>query len=320
MEAYNKKGAFMSRVFGFSTEEIDTATRKLQNLRDELKTLTTLDKTVSSVPTRKVGVTVDPEEQKLRLAKIKKDAETKMVLQKEGKAFIQSATKTQEEIADIEATALAQRLQNVGDFTAATEVLDARRTQKAAEQEAIRAANFTSTLNTISTLATNKNKELATIGKAAAIAQASIDTYAAANKALASAPPPWNFGLAALVVTAGLANVANMASYAVGGPIDRTGPALVHAGEFVLSANVVKAIKEGTPTSGLNNGGVSSGGGGTSVSYSPVIQINGGVNKENVREVCKQISDAARKGMTEALDLSRVVYKQGAKRSGETAL
>lgn len=102
-----------------------------------------------------------------------------------------------------------------------------RQEQTLAEKKAHdeRAANFSSTLNTISTLATNKNKELAAIGKAAGIAQASIDTYAAANKALASAPPPFNFVLAAAVVAAGLVNVAKIASFAQGGVMTSGGPA-----------------------------------------------------------------------------------------------
>jgi DNA repair exonuclease SbcCD ATPase subunit len=43
--------------------------------------------------------------------------------------------------------------------------------------------------------------------KGMAIAQALIDTYQSANVALKSAPPPWNFALAAANVAAGIANV-----------------------------------------------------------------------------------------------------------------
>ena len=48
--------------------------------------------------------------------------------------------------------------------------------------------------------------------KAFAIAEAIASTYLAANKALASAPPPFNYALAASVVAAGLANVAKIAT------------------------------------------------------------------------------------------------------------
>lgn len=74
-----------------------------------------------------------------------------------------------------------------------------------------RAKNFQSTMQFISTLASSENSELAAIGKAAAITSATISTYEAANKALASAPPPFSFALAAATVAAGLANVATIA-------------------------------------------------------------------------------------------------------------
>ena len=74
-----------------------------------------------------------------------------------------------------------------------------------------REANFKSSMDTIATLSTSGNKELAAIGKAAAITNATIDGYAAVQKALASAPPPFNFALAAVVGVAAAANVAKIA-------------------------------------------------------------------------------------------------------------
>lgn len=55
------------------------------------------------------------------------------------------------------------------------------------------------------------------VAQIAAIADATVHTYMAANKALASAPPPWNYALAAGVVAAGLANVARISSTRFGG-------------------------------------------------------------------------------------------------------
>ncbi len=49
-------------------------------------------------------------------------------------------------------------------------------------------------------------------GKAFAIAQATIDTWAAANKALAAGPPPWNFIMMGAVIAEGLANIAKIVS------------------------------------------------------------------------------------------------------------
>ena len=94
-----------------------------------------------------------------------------------------------------------------------------------------RAANFASTMSFISSLSTSKNKELASIGKAASLATAYIDTYAAANKALASAPPPWNFALAAAVTAAGLANVGAILSHATGADYNVDRPMIFRAGE-----------------------------------------------------------------------------------------
>jgi beta-phosphoglucomutase-like phosphatase (HAD superfamily) len=81
-------------------------------------------------------------------------------------------------------------------------LLDDMRKQREADQ--------VNTLNFISSLSQSKSKELAAIGKAAGVSTAMVDTYVAANKALAAFPPPFNFGMAAAVVTAGLANVARI--------------------------------------------------------------------------------------------------------------
>ncbi len=75
-----------------------------------------------------------------------------------------------------------------------------------------RAKNFKDTLGTIATLSSSSNKTLFAIGKAAAISTATIDGFAAVQKALASAPPPFNFALAGLVGVATAANIANIAS------------------------------------------------------------------------------------------------------------
>lgn len=77
---------------------------------------------------------------------------------------------------------------------------------------ASRAENFKSTLGTISTLSQSSNKQLFAIGKAAAISTSIIDGIAAVQKALKSAPPPFNFAIAAVVGAATAANTAKIAS------------------------------------------------------------------------------------------------------------
>lgn len=77
-------------------------------------------------------------------------------------------------------------------------------------QNQIRTQNLQSTLSFISTLSSSENKKLAAIGKASATATATMDTFAAANKAL-TIPPPWvGMALAGTVYAAGMANVARI--------------------------------------------------------------------------------------------------------------
>lgn len=88
---------------------------------------------------------------------------------------------------------------------------------KLAENEAkAKQAVLQGALGSISSLMSSKNKELFEIGKAASIANAIISTIEGATKALSYGPflgPP----LAGLVMTAGLANVAMIASTQIGG-------------------------------------------------------------------------------------------------------
>jgi|GEM_PF-1708255 tape measure domain-containing protein len=65
---------------------------------------------------------------------------------------------------------------------------------------------------TLAQLSSSKNRELAAIGKAAAITQATIDGYLAVQKALSAFPPPFNFIAAAAVGAATAANVAGILS------------------------------------------------------------------------------------------------------------
>jgi len=65
-------------------------------------------------------------------------------------------------------------------------------------------------------IATSGSKALFAVSKAAALADAIINTYKAVQVARASAPPPYNYVLAAIELAAGLANVASIASASFG--------------------------------------------------------------------------------------------------------
>jgi hypothetical protein len=122
------------------------------------------------------------------------------------KGMIDIKKREKDELKKIEDKAKAENEKRVAKEISA--IQDRYALEKSLNEE--KARNVESTLNYISSLSTAKNKQLAAIGKASAIASAYINTYAAANVALKSAPPPFNFGLAALVTAAGLANVAKI--------------------------------------------------------------------------------------------------------------
>ncbi len=115
-------------------------------------------------------------------------------------------------------------------------------------QEKQRQDNLKSSLSTISSLMQSSNKEQFAIGKAAALAIAFIDGQEAIVKALAAAPPPFNFALAAAVGLAVSVNIAKIAStqppaFAEGGIVggnsfsgDRV-QAQVNSGEMILNQN-----------------------------------------------------------------------------------
>lgn len=123
-----------------------------------------------------------------------------------------------------------------------------------------RVDNLKGTLNSIASLQSSGSKELFAIGKAAAVATATIDGIAAVQKALSSAPPPFNFALAALVGVAQASNLAKIASakppasegFAQGGLV--TGgipgidsvPIVAQQGEIVAPARSFDEVVEGT--------------------------------------------------------------------------
>lgn len=98
----------------------------------------------------------------------------------------------------------------------------------------------------LATLSESKNKTLAAIGKAAAVAQATIDGILAVQKTLATIPPPYSFALAASIGAATAVNIAKITGIGFEGggftgPGARNQPAgIVHAGEVVFSQDDVR--------------------------------------------------------------------------------
>jgi hypothetical protein len=133
----------------------------------------------------------------------------------------------------------------------------------------------------MATLSQSGHGKLAAIGKAAAIAQATIDGYLAIQKALAAFPPPFNFIAAGVVGVATAANVANIAGVGfsnggytgAGGVNDPAGT--VHKGEIVWSQADIRKFGGVASVEALRNGNVSAGGSAAGGSNSSTSASNG---------------------------------------------
>ncbi|EMW0060144.1 SHOCT domain-containing protein [Salmonella enterica subsp. enterica] len=156
---------------------------------------------------------------------------------------------------------------------------------------------------------TRVGKAMFAAQKGAAIAQATIDTYAAANKALNSAPPPLSYGLAAAAVARGIANVANIKATSLEGMahdgidnIPREGTWLLQKGERVVDDRTNGDLKEFLSAQKSGNTG----------SMAPIevhapLQITGNVNsadkmvmdaiKRHAQFVAQAVEDAQRRRM-----------------------
>lgn len=180
-----------------------------------------------------------------------------------------------------------------------------------------RAQDQISTLNTIATLSTAKNKQLAAIGKAASIGQATISTYEAANKAMTSLPYPFNLVAASLTTIAGLANVASIVGVqmAKGGIV----PAVTGGVQAVIgegrSAEAVLPLNNNTysqlGTAVANNMGSGKQSENTGATVIVQIYASGGLVA-----LMEQMTEAARNGVVEALQFCNISYKVGSKENG----
>lgn len=240
-----------------------------------------------------------------QLALIGDDYAAKIALQTEFFASQQSLRDAQyQSEQDALATARANNLVTEQEYNAAKLALSEKYalenmkqqtaiTQFNKEQEKTRADNFKSTMGTIAGLASSGNKELAAIGKAAAITNATIDGYAAVQKALASAPPPFNFALAGLVGAATAANVAKIAGVGLksgitevprsagGGNAGDNFPAVLQPGERVVDSATNQDLKSflATQNSGAN------------VNINVTVLPGTGINNEQVGNLVEQLNN-----------------------------
>jgi hypothetical protein len=135
------------------------------------------------------------------------------------------------------------------DYNAKKAESDKKAAADADKINQLRSEQVKTTLTNLASFQNSKSKELAAVGKAAAIAQATIDTYAGATKAYAQGGI-LGFITAASIVAAGLANVAKIAGVGLAGGIDSVPgvgnrdsfPAVLAPGERVVPAESNKDL------------------------------------------------------------------------------
>lgn len=128
------------------------------------------------------------------------------------------------------------------DFDGLEEAARREHVARLADIDAARYDNARSLFGQLAQLQNSKVREIAAIGKAAAITQATIDAYLAINKALATLPPPFNIAMAAAIGATAFANVASIVGLRKGGYTGDVGEnqiagmVPVHGKEFVVNA------------------------------------------------------------------------------------
>ena len=180
--------------------------------------------------------------------------------------------------------------------------------------------DFSKGLNAMSQLQNSKNKELVAVGKAAGIAQATIDTAQgaiAAYQAMAHIPfigPALGIAAAAAITAYGAERIAEIGGIkmAEGGLVKATTggvPAIIGEGgsdEAVLPLNDTKTLsKIGDAISNTTDGKE------TSVNITLNINATGGLPA-----FLSELTEATRNGMTEALQYANIAVKTGNKQGG----
>jgi phage-related minor tail protein len=161
----------------------------------------------------------------------------------------------------------------------------------------------------MATLSQSGHSKLAAIGKAAAMAQATIDGYLAIQKALAAFPPPFNFIAAGVVGVATAANVSAIAGIGfsnggytgAGGVNEYAGD--VHKGEVVWSQSDIRKAGGVATVEALRKGNVSAGRSASSGSSSSTAASNGVPAPERPM-VLNFYEDASRAGQVNRRQLS----------------
>ena len=154
-------------------------------------------------------------------------------------------------------------------------------------------------LNDISQLQNAKTKEMAVIGKTAAVTTATIDTYKAANSAysaMAGIPivgPALGAAAAAAAIAAGLMNVGKIVGVelAVGTPyVPEDMPATVHQGEIIVPRTFSEGLRSGDLVMSATDD-IGRGGGDVVNSGNVNVNFNGDVLSDNPDNIARRLAE-----------------------------
>lgn len=101
-----------------------------------------------------------------------------------------------------------------------------------------------------------------------------------------------------------------------GGAIDKTGPYYLHEGEFVLPPEVVSAVKSGRDYGTAEQSSTQN----INITLNTPVTVNGTADKDSAQKLCEEISRAARRGVSWAVEQAKISYKIGRERSSEVSL
>lgn len=143
-------------------------------------------------------------------------------------AALQEASEIDKLISEKKYFEAKEKLRKLDDKNEKESIFAVQKYEDLSQKEKL--SNLKGTLGSIATLQQSSSSELFAIGKASALAIATIDGIEAVQKALASAPPPFNFALAALVGVAQAQNLSKIAGASP--PTGAAEGALVAGGQY----------------------------------------------------------------------------------------
>ncbi len=191
-------------------------TRQIE-LNNKLNTITQQERAEADAERAKIEA--DEEKRQERLAKLREDeaALTIFRLEQEDK-LLEAEIERRALLLENEELNEAQRQLIIEQSEAAITTIKETEAKKQADIALKEAQSEIALINSVGTAVAQSVGEQTVLGKTAAVTQATINTYVAANKALASAPPPFSFILAAATIANGLQSVGNIVSTSTSTP------------------------------------------------------------------------------------------------------